>query len=68
MNPFKIIGGLLIILGLAFRAISVAYFKLRLKTLPPTPAARKRLEASKQRALAIDIVFIALGFYVLLAH
>lgn len=68
MNPFKLIGGLLIILGLAFRVISVAYFKLRLKTLPDTPKARQRFEASKQRALMIDAVFIAAGFYVLLAH
>ena len=68
MNPFKIIGGLLIVLGVAFRAISIAYFNLRAKTLPDNPPAQRRFAASKQRALVIDALFIGFGFYVLLAH
>jgi len=68
MNPFKIAGGLLIVLGVAFRAISIAYFNLRAKTLPDTPQARRRFAASRQRALIIDYLFIAAGVYTLLGH
>ena len=68
MNPFKIIGGLLIVLGVAFRAISIAYFNGRAKSLPDNPQMRRRFAASRQRALLIDYLFIAAGFYTLLAH
>ena len=68
MDPFKIIGGVLVALGFIFRAISLAYFKQRAKTLPETPKVRRQFEARKQRALIIDALFIALGFYLLLTH
>lgn len=68
MNPIKIIGGLLVLFGFVFRAISIAYFKSKLKTLPDTPAARQRYERKKRNALWIDGAFVALGFYVLLGR
>lgn len=68
MNPFKIIGGLLIVFGVAFRAISISYFNLRAKSLPDDPPARRRFAASRQRALLIDYLFIAAGLYTLLVH
>ena len=66
MNLFKIIGGVLIVLGFAFRAISIAYFNLREKSLPDNPKARRKFEAKKRRALFLDAAFIAFGFLVLL--
>ena len=66
MNPFKIAGGLLIVLGFVFRAISLAVFNQRAKTLSPDPKVRRRFEDSKRRALVIDAGFILVGFYVLL--
>ena len=68
MNPFKIIGGVLIVLGVVFRAISNAYFNLRAKSLPDDPGMRRRFAASRQRALLIDYAFIAAGVYTLLVH
>ena len=68
MDPFKIIGGVLVALGFVFRAISVAYFKQRAKSLPDTPAALRQFEGRRQRALLIDAVFIGMGFYLLLTH
>ena len=68
MNPFKIIGGLLIVFGLAFRAISIAYFNLRAKTLPDNPAAQRRFAGSRRRAMVIDYVFIGAGIYILIAR
>lgn len=68
MDPFKIIGGVLIALGFLFRAISVAYFHQRAKALPDLPKARKQFEGRKKRALVIDAAFIATGFYLLLTH
>ena len=61
-------GGLLIVLGVAFRAISIAYFNLRAKSVPDDGRARRRFAAKRQRALIIDALFIAAGFYVLLVH
>ena len=66
MDPFKIIGGALVLLGFAFRAISLAYFGQRARSLPDTDQARQKFAARKQRALVIDALFIAAGFYVLL--
>lgn len=66
MHPIKIAGGLLIVLGLLFRAVSIAYFKLKARTLPDTPAARRRFERSRRNALVIDACVVALGFYVVL--
>ncbi len=68
MDPFKIIGGVLVALGFIFRAISLAYFKQRAKFLPESPKERRRFEARKQRALVIDALFIVMGFYLLLTH
>lgn len=68
MDPFKIIGGALVALGFVFRAISIAYFKQRAKLLPDTPKAQRQFEGRRQRALVIDALFIALGFYLLLTH
>ena len=68
MDPFKIIGGVLVALGFIFRAISVAYFKQRAKSPPETPKAKRQLEGRKQRSLIIDVAFIAMGFYLLLTH
>ena len=68
MDPFKIIGGVLIALGFIFRAISLAYFKQRAKLVPDTPKTLKQFEGRKQRALVIDALFIIMGFYLLLTH
>ncbi|MGI4791300.1 MAG: hypothetical protein ACRYFS_20935 [Janthinobacterium lividum] len=68
MDPFKIVGGVLVALGFIFRAISLAYFKQRAKSLPEAPKARRQFEGRKQRALIIDALFIASGFYLLLTH
>ncbi len=61
-----VIGGLLILLGAVFRAISLAYFNLRARTLPDTPAARRRFFAKKRNALVIDALFVVGGVYVIL--
>lgn len=66
MNPKKIIGGVLIVLGLLFRAISIAVFNQREKSLPDTPAARRRFERSRRNALLIDAGFIVVGFEMIL--
>ena len=68
MDPFKIIGGVLVALGFIFRAISLAYFRQRAKSLPESPKERRRFEGRKQRALVIDALFIVMGFYLLLTH
>lgn len=68
LDPLKIIGGIVVALGFIFRAISVAYFKQRAKSLPETPKAQRQFESRKQRALAIDAAFIIMGFYLLLTH
>ena len=68
MDPFKIIGGVLVLLGFVFRAISLAYFGHREKSVPETANARRRFAARKQRALVLDAAFIVLGFYLLLTH
>jgi hypothetical protein len=66
LNPIKIAGGIIVLLGFVFRAISIAYFNLKLKTLPDTPAARRRHAFKKRNALVIDALFVAAGFYVIL--
>lgn len=66
MNPIKIVGGLLVVLGLLFRAVSIAYFNLKAKSLPDTPTALRRFERSRRNALVIDALVVALGFYVIL--
>lgn len=68
MDPFKIIGGVLVALGFLFRAISLAYFNQRAKSVPETDKARRQFAGRKQRALLIDALFIAMGFYLLLTH
>ena len=68
MDPFKIIGGVLVALGFIFRAISLAYFNLRAKSLPDNPKAQRAFAGRKQRALVIDALFIVTGFYLLLTH
>ena len=66
MNPIKVVGGVLVLLGVIFRAISLAYFNLKLKTLPDTPQARRRFETKRRNALIWDVLFIGAGFYVIL--
>jgi hypothetical protein len=68
LDPFKIIGGVLVALGLVFRAISLAYFKGRAKSVPDTERDRRRFAARRQRALMVDAAFVVLGFYLLLTH
>lgn len=68
MNPIKIIGGLLVLFGFVFRAISIAYFNSKSKSLPDNPAARRRFEVKKRNALWIDTAFVVAGFYVLLGR
>jgi len=68
VNPIKIVGGLLVLFGFIFRAISIAYFHARSKNLPDNPAARKRFQTKKRNALWIDAAFVAAGFYVLLGR
>jgi len=68
VNVFKIIGGLLIALGFIFRAISLAYFNLREKSLPDEVKARHIFAKKKQRALIIDALFVVVGFSMLLLH
>ena len=69
MNPFKIVGGMLVAFGFLFRAISLAYFNLHEKRLPAGDAkARRRFEGKKRRALIIDAGFVLFGFYTILSH
>ena len=68
MDPFKLLGGILILLGVVFRAISIAVFNQRAKSLPDDPKARLRHAKQQQRALLIDYAFIAAGLYTLVAH
>lgn len=68
MDPFKIIGGMLVALGFLFRAISLAYFHQRAKSLPDNLKARSAFAGRKQRALVIDAFFILMGFYLLWTH
>lgn len=68
MDPFKIIGGLLVALGFLFRVISLAYFRQRAKAVPETERARRQFAGRKQRALWLDAGFIVAGFYLLLTH
>lgn len=68
MDPFKIMGGVLVALGFIFRAISLAYFNLHAKSLPDNPKARLVFEGRRQRALWIDAGFVVMGFYLLLTH
>lgn len=68
MNPIKIIGGILVLLGFVFRAISIAYFNARSKSIPDNPHARRRFETKKRNALWIDAAFVVAGFYVLLGR
>ena len=56
----------MILLGVVFRAISLAYFNLRAKTLPDTPLARRRFFAKKRNALFIDALFMVGGVFVIL--
>ncbi len=66
MDPIKIIGGVLVLLGCIFRAISLAYFAKRAPAVPDTPRARKAFEARRHRALVIDAFFVIIGFYLIL--
>ena len=68
MDPFKIIGGVLVALGFVFRAISLAYFGRRAKLLPGDLKMRRRFAGQRQRALLIDAAFVVAGFYLLLTH
>jgi hypothetical protein len=65
---FKIIGAALIVLGMLFRAISVAYFKAKAPHVNNTLAAQRGFAASKRRALYIDIAFFIAGIIVLLGR
>lgn len=67
MDPLKIAGGVLVALGFAFRAISLAYFAKRARSQPlDDPRARRRFEGRRHRALVIDALFVVLGFYLIL--
>ena len=68
MDPFKIIGGGLVLLGFVFRAISLAYFGQREKSVPNVEKARRQFAGRKHRAMLIDAAFILVGFYLLLTH
>lgn len=68
MILFKIIGAVLIALGLIFRAISVAYFKMKEPHVKNTLSAQRGFAASRRRALYIDIVFFVAGILVFLAR
>jgi len=58
---FKIIGLALIILGVLFRMISIAYFRMRAPYVHNTLAAQRAFAASKRRALWIDAAFFIAG-------
>lgn len=66
MNPIKVIGGVLVFLGLIFRGICTAYFRTHEASVPDTPKARRRFEARKRRAFLIDAAFIVIGFAIIL--
>lgn len=68
MTLFKIIGGVLIVLGLIFRAISIAYFRAKAPHVSNTLAAQRSFTASRRRALYIDIAFFVAGVAVLFAR
>lgn len=65
---FKIIGAVLIVLGVIFRAISVAYFKSKAPRVGNTLAAQRSFTASRRRALYIDLAFFIAGILVLFAR
>ncbi len=69
MNPAKIAGGCFVLLGFVFRWISVAVFRQRAKR----PGAKVKAKSlfgltPEQRSYLIDVGFIVLGFYLILAH
>lgn len=64
--PIKIIGLVLFVLGLVFRAISLAYFKQREKSLPDNAKVRRRFAGRKYRALVIDGAFMVTGIYLII--
>ncbi len=68
MDPFKIVGGVLVALGFIFRAISLAYFAHREKSVADSDKARRHWAGRKQRALLLDAAFILMGFYLILTH
>lgn len=68
MDPFKIVGGIMIILGFAFRGICIAQFRLRTRLNNGNEKAQRKLLASQKRAMLIDMFFIATGFWIILTH
>lgn len=67
MSPQKIAAGVLILLGVVFRGISLAHYRMQSKQTPSVGIERRVLERKKQRALYIDYAFIAIGVYLLVA-
>ena len=63
MNPVKIFGGVLLVLGLVLRAISAYVLRQRELSLRDTVQARKRFARAKRNAYFIDALFIAMGIY-----
>ena len=68
MNLIKIIGGVLVCLGFAFRAVCVAYFKVREPQSAASRKAVRRFEAQKRRAFLIDALFIVIGFALIMGR
>jgi len=61
MNPVKILGGILIIVGVILRAISVYVLHRREQTLPDSDRARRSFARSRRNSLLVDAAFIACG-------
>lgn len=68
MDVFKIIGAVLIVFGVIFRAISVAYFRTKAPHVNNTLAAQRSFASSRRRALYIDLAFFIAGIVVFLAR
>ncbi len=66
MDPIKIVGGVLVLLGCIFRAISLAYFAKHARFVPDSERARKQFAGRRHRALVIDALFVVMGFYLIL--
>lgn len=68
MDLLKVIGAVLIVLGLLFRAISIAYFRVREPYVENSAAARRRFAASRRNALLIDGCFFVAGALAILGR
>jgi len=65
---FKLIGIVLVVLGLGFSGISTAYFRNKAGRVDNTLSAQRAFAASRRRAFWIDIAFVVAGIIVFLGR